>query len=440
MRQYFHDVAAWLDTRLQNGEEYQCWLAAEASDFVRFNRSAIRQPGHVRQIHLSLDLFQGSRHAEITMTLAGDIESDRQMLDRMVDILRKQLPDLPEDPHLLRSTEVHSTEHVVASRLPESGAIVDAVLDAARGHDLVGILAAGPVYRGYANSFGQINWHETASFNLDWSLYHSRDKAVKETYAGFEWDNATFAGKFGRAIEQLSILQRQPVSIPPGAYRAYLTPSALNEILGMLNWGGVSEKSLRTRQSPLCRMRDDGLRLNQAITLSENTAGGIAPAFQGDGFIKPDRVVLFVEGCLAGSLVSPRTAKEYGIATNGADTGEGMASLDLAAGTLPLSRVLSELDTGIFISNLWYLNFSDRMNCRMTGMTRFATFWVEGGKIKAPLNVMRFDDSLFRVLGDKLVGLTTEREMLIDTDTYGARSTGSALLPGALVRDFTFVL
>lgn len=440
MKQYFLDLAARLDARLREGEDYQCWLAAEASDFVRFNRSAIRQPGHVRQIYLSVNLFQGKRHAEMTMALSGRIESDRFLLDRMMAALRSQLPGLPEDPHLLRATDVHSTDHVVAPRLPETVSLVEEVLDAARGHDLVGILAAGPVYRGYANSYGQRNWHETTSFNLDWSLYHERDKAVKASYAGFEWNSAAFFAKFRDAAAQLSLLQRPPTSIPPGAYRAYLTPSALNEVLGMLNWGGVSEKSLRTRQSPLCRMRDDGIRLNPAITLAENTAGGLAPAFQGDGFIKPGRVVLFDQGRLTGSLVSPRTAKEYGIATNGADAGESMASLDLAAGDLPLARVLAELDTGVFISNLWYLNFSDRMNARITGMTRFASFWVEGGEIKAPLNVMRFDDSLFRVLGENLVGLTSEREMLIDTDTYGARSTGSALLPGALVKDFVFVL
>lgn len=440
MRQYFLDLAARLDARMRDGEEYQCWLEAESSDFVRFNRSAIRQPGHVRQIYLTLTLFDGLRHAGMTMALGGSIEADRFVLDRMVAALRSQVHDLPEDPHLLRATEVHSTEHIVPSRLPETAAIVDEVMDAARGHDLVGILAAGPVYRGYANSFGQRNWHETASFNLDWSLYHQRDKAVKASHAGFEWDHAAFEAKFGHAVEQLAFLQREPVSISPGAYRAYLTPSALNEILGMLNWGGVSEKSLRTRQSPLCRMRDDGLQLNSAVTLSEHTAGGLAPAFQGDGFIKPGRVVLIDEGRLADSLVSPRTAKEYGIATNGADAGEGMSSLELAAGTLPQARVLGELDTGIFISNLWYLNYSDRMRARLTGMTRFATFWVEGGEIKAPLNVMRFDDSLFRLLGDKLLGLTSEREMLIDTDTYGGRSTGSSLLPGALLKDFTFVL
>jgi predicted Zn-dependent protease len=440
MKQYFHDLAAYLDTRIRGSEQYKCWFAAEASDFVRFNHSLIRQPGHVRQIYLSLNLIDGLRHAKSSVALSGALNNDRGLVDHMVNTLRGQLPDLPEDPHLMIAAEVRSTEHIVASRLPDTGKMVDEVLTAARGVDLVGILAAGGIYRGFANSFGQRNWDETSSFNLDWSLYHSRDKAVKTTYAGFDWDSAEFRARFASATGQLAVLRREPVSIEPGAYRAYLTPTALYEIVGMLNWSGLSEKSFRTRHSSLRRMRDEGLQLNPAVTLVENTVDGLSPAFQGDGFIKPDRLVLLERGRLAGSMISPRTAKEYGIAANGADDSESMSSLDLAAGEMELSRVLEELGTGVFISNLWYLNFSDRANCRITGMTRFATFWVENGEIKAPLNVMRFDDSLYRVLGDKLLGLTRERELLIDTDTYGARSTGSARLPGALVKDFMFVL
>jgi predicted Zn-dependent protease len=66
-------------------------------------------------------------------------------------------------------------------------------------------------------------------------------------------------------------------------------------------------------------------------------------------------------------------------------------------------------------------------------MTRFATFWVEDGRIVAPVNVMRFDDSIYRILGANLAGLTREREFLLDASTYGARSTHSARLPGALL-------
>jgi predicted Zn-dependent protease len=359
MQQYFHELAAHLDTRLQGSEQYKCWLSGEASDFVRFNRSAIRQPGHVRQIYLSLSLIDGNRHAKTSMALTGSVAADRALLDRMVSGLRSQLPDLPDDPHLLVSTDVCSTVHTAASRLPDSGIVVDDVLRAAHAHDLVGILAAGPVWRGFANSLGQRNWHETASFNLDWSLYHSRDKAVKNSYAGVDWDSAAFAAKYASAADQLALLEREPVSIPPGAYRAYLTPTALNEILGMLNWGGVSEKALRTKQSPLRRMRDEGARLNAAVTLAENTADGLAPAFQSDGFIKPERLVIFDQGRLSGSLISPRTAKEYGIDTNGADGSESMVSLELAAGELPLARVLDELDTGVYISNLGPVELPD---------------------------------------------------------------------------------
>ena len=73
-------------------------------------------------------------------------------------------------------------------------------------------------------------------------------------------------------------------------------------------------------------------------------------------------------------------------------------------------------------------------------MTRFATFWVEGGEIVAPLNVMRFDETAYRLLGDQLLGLTAERELILDAGSYSKRSSGSGHMPGALVEDFTFTL
>jgi predicted Zn-dependent protease len=73
-------------------------------------------------------------------------------------------------------------------------------------------------------------------------------------------------------------------------------------------------------------------------------------------------------------------------------------------------------------------------------MTRFATLWVENGKAVAPLNVMRFDESIYHLLGDKLVDLSKEREHIFDASTYGGRSDSIAILPGVLVNDFTLTL
>jgi predicted Zn-dependent protease len=185
---------------------------------------------------------------------------------------------------------------------------------------------------------------------------------------------------------------------------------------------------------------EHGESLSPKVTLVENTADGIAPSFQRDGYLKPASVTLVESGRLGAALVSPRSAKEYGLETNAANGRESPESLDMAGGALGTHDVLAELDTGLYIGNLWYTNFSDRPAGRITGMTRFATFWVERGRIVAPVNVMRFDDTLYRMLGANLVELTAEREFVPDPGTYGERSTSSARLPGMLVSAMRFTL
>src|SRR6185436_15286209 len=158
------------------------------------------------------------------------------------------------------------------------------------------------------------------------------------------------------------------------------------------------------------------------------------------GFLKPPRIELIRHGKLGEPLVSTRSAKEYGLRTNGAYASESPESLDMAPGGLDEGAVLGELDRGLYISNLWYLNFSDRPAGRITGMTRFATFWVESGRIAGPVTPMRFDDSGYRMLGENLVELTRERELLPDVSSYGERSTSSSHLPGALLSSLKFTL
>jgi hypothetical protein len=53
---------------------------------------------------------------------------------------------------------------------------------------------------------------------------------------------------------------------------------------------------------------------------------------------------------------------------------------------------------------------------------------------------MRFDESLYRIWGSNLIGLTRDRDMILSSETYGGRSCESLHLPGALVEDFAFTL
>jgi predicted Zn-dependent protease len=440
MQEYFYALADAITARLQGDEVYTCSFHGEDSDFVRFNRSAVRQPGTVMQRALSLDLIQGQRHAAGEVALSGDVATDEARIDQVLTSLRETLPHLPEDPYILYATDVQQSEHHGENRLPENAQAVEAIIEAGQGRDLVGIYAAGGIYSGFANSLGQRNWFASYSFNFDWSFYHTADKAVKTAYAGFAWDDAEFTHKVEAAADQLAVLQHAPQTIDPGRYRVYLAPAALYDILETLSWGGFGMKDHRTKQTTLLKMIEDDARLHPSVTLCDNTHDGVAPNFQEAGFLKPDQVTLIDHGAFRDCLVSPRSAKEYDVPTNGASGGESPVSLDMAAGTLSRAAVLEQLDTGVYINNVWYLNYSDRSACRITGMTRFATLWVEHGAIQAPLSVMRFDESIYRMFGEHLLALTAERDLLLDAGSYHQRSTNSGRLPGALIDDFTFTL
>jgi predicted Zn-dependent protease len=440
MQDYFYALADFIQQQLKNDEVYLCELMAEQSDFIRFNKGKIRQPGSVEQRYLEIELIIGQRHTRGQLTLSGNTDEDYEQVRHLLSRLREQLQNLHDDPHLYYATTVQSTESIGVNELPTSEEVLS-LTESIQGHDFVGIYAAGGLFTGFANSLGQRNWHSHYSFNFDWSVYHDKDKGVKSAYAGFKWEQASFEAQLMQSLGELKRMKQSPRTIEPGQYRVYLAPAALHEIFSLLCWGGFGLKAQRSKDTPLLRMLEEPRQvLHPSINLSENTAEGLAPAFQSEGFIKPAQVPLIRAGIYESALISPRSAKEYEVETNGANEEESPNSLDLAAGDLRQEEILKALDTGVYINNLWYLNFSDRAACRMTGMTRFASFWVENGEIKAPLNVMRFDETLYNMLGEKLIALTADRALIIETDTYEVRSSGSMRLPGALIEDFTFTL
>jgi predicted Zn-dependent protease len=436
----FDQILAALNQHLHADEQFTLRLQGEVSQFTRFNHAKVRQTGIVRDGSLQLKLISQQRSSSIEFPFTGDLDIDLPQSQAALASLRLEVPQLPIDPYLVLPTGTATSHEVHTGELLPDGEVVGSLLPIVANLDFTGLYAAGTLLRGYADSSGQKHWFAAESYTLDYSLFTNTGQAVKGTLAGSHWDRGVYQAKIAESKTQLTRLEQPLKTIERGKYRTYLAPAATADLLGMLSWGGISEAALQQGRSCFGALQRQEQSLSPQLTISENFQRGLVPRFNELGEIAPAHLTLIDRGHLANTLVNARTAKEYQKPANGANRGESLRSAEISAGDLPPDRILATLDTGLYLSNLHYLNWSDRPTGRVTGMTRYACFWVERGEIVAPIANLRFDESLYRCWGDNLMALTNNVEFIPDVDTYGSRQLGGSWVPGLLIEDFTYTL
>ncbi|MFM1991718.1 MAG: hypothetical protein RJA99_4675 [Pseudomonadota bacterium] len=447
MRALFDALADAVDDAARGGEAVAAVLEAEASDFVRLNHARLRQAGRVERAVARLRLVDGDRQASASVVLPGlgaGRDAVRALVEATVAELRAAVAESEPDPLVDLSRDAAVLDDEGPDPPFDRAAFVDAVAGAAGDADLVGFCAAGPIVHGFCSSFGSRLWYRRTSVAFDWSIHlpveDGARKAVKASWSGVAFDGAAVAAAILRSRADAAVLARPVRRLSPGDYRVLLAPRAVAELLETLSWGGFSARAHRAGQSPLGRLARGDARLSPRLTIDEDLDTGFAPPFQGDGYLRPRRLRLVEAGRLVGELVSPRVAREFGLASNAASDAESPDSLRVAPGTLAAGDALARLGTGVSVSNLWYLNWSDRTAARVTGMTRFASVWVEDGVAVQPIEAMRFDDSIYRLLGDGLEALGDTPQRMPATDTYDARASGGIEAPAALVSAMRFAL
>lgn len=436
----FFTLADKLFSSLNSSEDLTLSLTAEQSSFMRLNAAQVRQNTHVIDGILGLTLFTDGKSSSYHVPLTGHVEQDHQICQKALGELRQTLPQLSEDPYLVLPKDFGTSEQEQKGDFVNSIELTDKICSATKGHDFTGLVTAGDVFRGFANSKGSKHWFASENFIVDYSLIGENDRMVKGLYAGREWDDRTFNSQIESAIKKLEVMSRTPRNIERGAYRTYLAPASLREIMETVSYGGLSEGAFRQGGCPLKRLHQKEASLSNKFSLQENFTLDLSPRFNHQGEVAPETLALISEGKLTQSLVSERTAKEYGIKGNGASASESLRSCEVLPGSLQEDDIVKELGEGLYLSNLHYLNWSDPNGGRITGMTRYACFWVENGEIAAPIENLRFDDTVYNLLGDELEELTDFQEVFLETSSYEYRHLGGYQLPGALIRNMQFTL
>jgi predicted Zn-dependent protease len=361
---------------------------------------------------------------------------------------QEEYPWLDPDPgvYINRGSQTSETSKPTQKK-PDLNKICD-FLNRSR-LDLAGLFCSGVQWRASLNSFGQNHWFDSESHFFDYSIYtkdlEGNNKALKNTYFAKDWDTVQFENQIQEMNHQLSYFQAKSLTVPKGKYRTYLTPSAMSELIGMLSWGALSFDSYKKGLSPFKKLGDQKVTLSPLFNLRENFELGLQTPFNSIGELAPAQLDLITNGILKTFLISSSSASEYGVTSNFAETGtwskESPRSPEILPGDLPSSAVLNRIGTGLYLGNLHYCNWSDQRSARVTGMTRFGCFWVENGKIKAPIRDFRFDVSLYEIFGPTgLEALTQETQIIPHTDTYHLRALGGVSTPGALIKEFACVL
>ena len=435
----FRKLSDKLFSLLNSDEVLTLSFSAENSHFCRLSQSKIRQIGDVTDANLSLSIISNDRVCHGGITLTNNFDVDLKLASLELNRLKEEVKQLPVDPFAVMPKKSDSLIEKNKGKLLSKDNTVNSLTNIIEDVDLAGIWASGNIYRGCSNSLGLFHWFETDTYSLDFSLITKDERMVKGTFAGTEWNQDKYESYMKKSKEKLELLKRDAIRIDPGEYRTYIAPAGVSDILDMFSWNGVGEASIRQGQSALIKLRNKD-SLSGCFSLTEDFSSGFVPRFNSIGEVAPKVLNIIDNGMLRNTLVSSRTAKEYALDSNYADDGEYLRSPKINPGDLKEDDVLKNLDKGLYLSNLHYLNWSDNLGGRITGMTRYACFWVENGEIIAPIENMRFDDSIYNFFGNNLESVGENSEFIPSVGTYQERSLGGNMCPGILLSSFKLTL
>jgi predicted Zn-dependent protease len=225
-----------------------------------------------------------------------------------------------------------------------------------------------------------------------------------------------------------------PVELPPGRYEVVLEPAAVVDLLQNLAFYGFNGKIFNERQS----FAELGVvQFDPSVTLVDDVTatGGAGLPFDMEG--TPTRRVPFVTGGVTtGVAHDRRTAAEAGASSTGHSLGStswgpiptnvrlepspGSAN-GVAVGPAAdadAAALVSRMERGLLVSDLWYTRVLDPKTLVVTGLTRNGVWLVEGGEIKQAVRNFRFTQSYPQALGPGQV-LDIGHRAVTSADSWG---------------------
>jgi predicted Zn-dependent protease len=382
-------------------------LMVEDDALTRFANNTIHQNVAERNINLTLRTYVGKCSG---MATTNRIEP--AALDELVARALANAEASTEDPDFVgpvepaEYTQVDALDQATAEYSPEQRAQeVGTVCRLAKekGLNASGAFSTGTGEIAIANTKGLFAYHATTEADFQ-TVVMSDDSSGRAHASG--WRVAKIpVESLGREAIDKAERGRNPQNIEPGEYTVVIDPYVTQDLLLMLNMGGMGARTVlegrswmndrvgKTAMSPLVTIWDDGA-----------DPDGLPLPFDFEGVSK-QRVEIVTEGTVMGPVYDRYTAGKAG--TN--STGHALppafyiyspaaVNLFMAPGDSSVAKMIRQTERGLYITRFWYTRPVHPRDAVITGMTRDGVFMIENGELTFPVKNLRFTQSYVQAL------------------------------------------
>jgi len=410
---------------------YKIW----ETDFLRFYQSQINYNISKTSISLSTTIYKGKKSYSFSLK-----DPTKEILQNKIDDVLKLIDQLPEDPDfvdleddLSKTAEKEKTNNIERVSLDKKIDILEKLSKAVEPYDfkIYGTFICNYRTLHIVNSNG-LNKREISSpIYLECKAVNQKNEVtVLEAYGGERFDNFNEEEFTSNLVEKVKVATGKVVDVTSGEYEVVLAPRCIGEYFMHLE-SSIHAQSLDSKQSFFEGKLDEKVfPENVTITDDPNHPELINFDYNGDGHVYK-KLPIIEKGVFKNFFVDNYYGRKLKMKKNGA---EG-AALVMDKGDKDLSEMISSVKKGLYISSLHYMNFINRKETSITGLTRDGTFLIEDGKITKVVNNLRFTEKI----SDIIKGITeieNKAYTIPYSSNYGEFGIYSARMPHVKVDGF----
>lgn len=392
------------------------------SSLTRFANNYIHQNVNERNTSIILRVFDGKR-----IGTASTNRTDPAGLDTLVARAKANAQVAPEDPNFpglagpadyqaTRAFDEVTAEFTPQERADQVGVVCRVATE--KGLNASGAFSTATNELALANTEGMFAYTVRTDANFQTTVMSDNSSGRSE---GSSWQAGDlFVETLGMEAIGKAERGRNPRKIDAGSYAVVFDPYAVDDIIGSLNFYGMSAQGVQEGRSwmnsrmgkqafsTLVNIWDDGL-----------DPRGFPMPFDYEGTPK-QRVDIIKNGVVMGPVYDRYTAQKEGKTSTGHAipptmrffAGPIAGNLFMAPGSSSTEELIRGTERGLYITRFWYTRLVTSPDCVVTGMTRDGVFMIENGELAYPVKNLRFTQSYANALAN-VVEVGSEDRLLI---------------------------